>query len=78
MDVPESIKKKYAEQAVAAPQSLLLSWLNIGNQCDINYKGSKNQRLTVELALMKMAHINAIIKTNGTALTQDAVKKKLN
>src|SRR6478736_2988118 len=78
MDVPESIKKKYAEQAQAAPPSLLLSWLNIGSQCDINYKGSKNQRLAVELALMKMAHINSVFKSNGTALTQDAVKKKLN
>ncbi len=78
MDVPDSIKKKYAEQASASPQSLLLSWLNIANQCDIHYKGSKNQRLAVELALMKMAHINSVIKSNGTALAQEAVKKKLN
>lgn len=78
MDVPDSIKKKYAEQAQAAPPSLLLSWLNIANQCDLNYKGSKNQRLTVELALMKMAHIHSVFKTNGTALASEAVKKKLN
>ena len=78
MDVPESIKKQYATQAQSSPPSLLLSWLNIANQCDIHYKGSKNQRLSVELALMKMANVNAVFKSNGTALPQEAVKKKLN
>jgi DNA polymerase-3 subunit gamma/tau len=78
MDVPDSIKKQYAAQAQASPPSLLLSWLNIANQCDIHYKGSKNQRLSVELALMKMANVNAVFKSNGTALAQEAVKKKLN
>ncbi|MCX8489653.1 MAG: DNA polymerase III subunit gamma/tau, partial [Cyclobacteriaceae bacterium] len=76
MEVPDSIKKRYLQQAQACPQSLLLSWLNIANQCDIQYKGSKNQRLTVELALMKMAHVNAIF-TNVTAPTTEAVKKKI-
>lgn len=77
MEVPDSTKKKYMEQAQASSPSLLLSWLNIANQCDIHYKGSKNQRLTVELALMKMAHINAVF-TNSTAATTEAVKKKMN
>jgi DNA polymerase-3 subunit gamma/tau len=83
MEVPESIRKKYAEQAQAASPSLLLSWLNISNQCDINYKASKNQRLTVELALMKMANVNAVFKSNGNgnanATAEPAgLKKKLN
>ncbi len=83
MEVPDSIRKKYAEQAQAASSSLLLSWLNISNQCDINYKSSKNQRLTVELALMKMANVNAVFKSNGkgaSAATAEpaGLKKKLN
>ncbi len=83
MEVPDSIRKKYAEQAQACSPSLLLSWLNISNQCDINYKNSKNQRLTVELALMKMANVNAVFKSNGkgevTATAEAAgLKKKLN
>jgi len=77
MEVPDSTKKKYLEQAQAAPSSLLLSWLSIANQCDIQYKGSKNQRLTVELAMMKMAHVNAVFNSS-TAPASEAVKKKLN
>ena len=61
MEVPEDTKKKYAQQSQAAPYSMLLSWLSIANQCDINYKMSKNQRLLVELALMKMAHLKSAI-----------------
>jgi DNA polymerase-3 subunit gamma/tau len=85
MEVPDSVKKKYAEQAQSSPPSLLLTWLNIGSQCDINYKASKNQRLSVELALMKMAHVSHLISpsqvggTNG-ASSQNAeagLKKKL-
>jgi DNA polymerase-3 subunit gamma/tau len=83
MEVPETTKKKYFEQSKAANTSLLLSWLSIANQCDINYKSSKNQRLLVELALMKMANVNAIFKgalANGAipASPEAALKKKVN
>lgn len=76
MEVPDAVRKKYAQQAQSCPPSLLLSWLNIGNQCDINYKTSKNQRLSVELALMKMAHVGSILQPE--ALNHpDGLKKKL-
>lgn len=78
MEVPETTKKKYLEQSNASSPALLLSWLNIASQCDIHYKSSKNQRLLVELALMKMANVNSIFKNNETASVTEAVKKKLN
>jgi len=82
MEVPDSTKKKYLEQSLASPPALLLSWLNIASQCDINYKSSKNQRLLVELALMKMANVNSVLKTaqpgNGAAPSDAGLKKKVN
>ncbi len=78
MEVPDNVKQKYAEQAQSASPSLLLTWLNIGSQCDINYKNSKNQRLLVELALMKMAHLTDVITQTNTPLdSSSAVKKKV-
>jgi DNA polymerase-3 subunit gamma/tau len=77
MEVPESVKQKYLAQAQAAPPSLLLSWLNIASTCDINYKMSKNQRLLVELALMKMAYVNSALTVSGSSI-EAGVKKKLN
>ncbi len=78
MEVPDNIKKKYSEQAQTAPPSLLLSWLNIASTCDINYKASRNQRLLVELALMKMAYVNSALKINSNSLSEGGLKKKLN
>ena len=83
MEVPDSTKKKYVAQANATSPSLLLSWLNIANQCDLNYKGSRNQRLTVELALMKMANVNALFKgpdadDKKVPAEPAALKKKVN
>jgi DNA polymerase-3 subunit gamma/tau len=78
MEVPDNTRKKYLEQAQAANTSLLLSWLSIANQCDIQYKSSKNQRLTVELALMKMAYVNSVVQNPSATLAQEALKKKLN
>src|SRR6188768_1282721 len=69
MEVPDSVKKKYIQQAQTSPPSLLLTWLNIANQCDINYKGSKNQRLSVELALMKMAHVGSVLRADQLGTT---------
>ncbi|HEY0769148.1 MAG TPA: DNA polymerase III subunit gamma/tau, partial [Sphingobacteriaceae bacterium] len=61
--------------------SFLLSALNIANQCDLNYKTSRNQRLQVELALIKMAHINSVINLSSlpatdASLQPEGLKKK--
>ena len=60
---------QYAQQANKAPLSFLLSGLNIVSTCDQHFKSSKNQRLHVELALMKLAYLNAAVNfaTNGVA-----------
>ncbi|MCI0920220.1 DNA polymerase III subunit gamma/tau [Sphingobacterium rhinopitheci] len=79
LEVSENIKKKYIEQSTLLSAGLLLSALNIANQCEIAYKTSKNQRLQVELALLKMCHLSSAIKlaVNGVSTTQVEIKKKL-
>lgn len=79
LDVSENIKKKYFDQSNALSSGLLLSALNIANQCEISYRSSKNQRLQVELALLKMCHLSSAIKLgiNGISTSQVEVKKKL-
>ncbi|MDA7625766.1 DNA polymerase III subunit gamma/tau, partial [bacterium] len=57
LEVSESLKKRYREQAQIVPNSFLLTALNLANDCDINYKMSRNKRLHVEMSLIKMAYI---------------------
>jgi DNA polymerase-3 subunit gamma/tau len=58
LEVGEEAKKHYSEQSKKTSSSLLLSAIDLANDCDIKYKSSKNQRLLVELTLMKLASID--------------------
>jgi DNA polymerase-3 subunit gamma/tau len=70
IEVGEKTKAKYAEQAQKWNAQQLIDAIEICNHADINYKNSKNPRLTVEIALMQLASLTA----NGV----DAKKKVLN
>ncbi|MEX0884748.1 MAG: DNA polymerase III subunit gamma/tau, partial [Cyclobacteriaceae bacterium] len=74
LEVSENAKKRYVEQSAKSSLSFLLSALNICNQADIHYKGSKNQRLHVELVLMKLARLPQAINLAALA-SQDSKKK---
>jgi DNA polymerase-3 subunit gamma/tau len=82
LEVSETIKARYLQQSQAASVSFLLSAMNIANQCDISYKLSKNQRLQVELALLKMSNLLSIFNMSALPAGQNAavpngeVKKK--
>jgi len=73
LEVPDNAKSKYTEQANKSSISFLLTALNIASQCDLSYKSSKNQRLHVELTLMKLANLKAAINL----ATDSGVKKKV-
>jgi DNA polymerase-3 subunit gamma/tau len=76
LEVSDNIKSRYLAQSKAASKSFLLSALNITNQCDIYYKGSKNQRLHVEIALMKMAHLKSALQLKDLEPPIQEQKKK--
>ncbi len=57
LEVGDNAKKKYLEQSVKASINFLVQAIEKANQCDLNYRTSKNQRLLVELTLMQIASI---------------------
>jgi DNA polymerase III subunit gamma/tau len=70
LEVSETAKNKYLEQSDKTPVSFLASALSIGSQCDINYKAAKNQRLHVEMLLMKLAYLPNVLQINSTPASQ--------
>ncbi|MDH5400389.1 MAG: DNA polymerase III subunit gamma/tau [Cyclobacteriaceae bacterium] len=78
MDIPDNTRQRYSEQSANTSLSFLLTAMNITSQCDINYKASKNQRLLVELTLMKIAHISDAVKLAIALDGQGELKKKVN
>jgi len=62
LEVSDNIRQQYVRQAQAAPLPFLLSALNLVSQCDRDFKQAKNQRLHVELTLMKLAYLNGAVQ----------------
>ena len=60
LEVGDSAKKRYLQQSEKTKVVFLLEAINLSNDCDLNYKISKNQRLLVELTLMQLASISAL------------------
>lgn len=57
LEVSESIKKRYLDQALKANHEYLLSAIDILTQADFQYKATQNKRLLVELSLMQIASL---------------------
>ncbi len=57
LEVSQQIKERYHEQAKSTSAVFLVNAIELANTCDLQYKTSKNQRLLVELCLMKLASI---------------------
>ncbi|MCJ8208738.1 DNA polymerase III subunit gamma/tau [Mucilaginibacter sp. RS28] len=70
LEVSEGVRQRYLQQSQQTTTSFLLSALNIANQCEINYRMSKNQRLQVELALLKMCHLPSAFNLATNPVTQ--------
>jgi DNA polymerase-3 subunit gamma/tau len=57
IEVGSSTQKKYLAQSEMANLSFLEKAIALTNDCDLQYKASKNQRLHVELCLMQIASV---------------------
>ncbi len=58
MEVSEKLKTRYLQQSALSTLPLLLSGLQIVNECDIAYPMAKNKRLHVEMALLKINYVH--------------------
>ncbi|MGO2102986.1 MAG: DNA polymerase III subunit gamma/tau [Psychroflexus halocasei] len=74
LEVGELIKSKYFEQSEKVSHSFLLEALELANNCDFDYKLSRNQRLHVEISLMQLASITA---QNGENLQKKKLDTKI-
>jgi DNA polymerase-3 subunit gamma/tau len=61
LELSDNVKAKFLEQSKGISASFLLSALSVGSQLDINFKASKNQRLHVEIGLLKLSQISAVL-----------------
>ncbi len=58
LELPDSLKKRYKEQADKCPLQFLYDGLGITTQCESGYRASVNPRLHIEFALMRLAFLS--------------------
>ena len=67
LEKSKEIAGRYHKQALAVTPSFIINAINILGETDMNYKTSRNNRLHVELCLIKLASLQHAI---------DVIKKK--
>ena len=70
-----SISKKYIEQSKIKDLDFILKAIDLSEDCSFRYKTSKNQRLLVEICLMKLCSISQIeLKKKITIIPSNSIK----
>lgn len=59
LQVGASIRERYQTQAQKCPLPFLYRAMKLCNDCDLNYRASKNKRLLVELTLIQISQITS-------------------
>ncbi len=65
LELPDSLKRRYAEQSAKCSQKFLYTALGITTACEVGYRTSVNPRLHIEFALMRLCSI--LQKPSGEA-----------
>ena len=82
LELPDSLKKRYKEQADRCPLQFLYDGLGITTQCESGYRASVNPRLHIEFALMRLAFImnkpvpQTVVTVPQTVATTPAVSQE--
>jgi DNA polymerase-3 subunit gamma/tau len=57
LEVPEVTQQRFMEQAKQIDASRIMRALSVVSKTDVDYKGSKNQRLLIEVALLQLCSL---------------------
>ena len=75
LETSDAIRRHYAQQAQQCSPQWIFRALEIVNTCDINYRTARNKRLTVELALVKLAApVAAVPQAQSAPVQPQAVR----
>jgi DNA polymerase-3 subunit gamma/tau len=65
LEVVESFRDRYVAAAKKSDTLYLINALNVLNDAEINYKGARNKRLHVELALIKLCYLAQALQVSS-------------
>jgi DNA polymerase-3 subunit gamma/tau len=71
----DKIRARYLDQAEAIQKSSLITYLDLINQCEINYSRALHKWLHIEMALIRMCYMHRRIQTES-GIASGTEKKK--
>ncbi len=82
IELPDSLRQRYREQACSLPLQYLYSALETTVKCETAYRSSVNQRLLIEFSLMKLSGLGvqtapvqaASVQSAGRTVVQSAAR----
>ena len=74
LDLPDSLKRKYREQASRCSVKFLYEAIGITTKCEAGYRASTNQRLHIEYALMRLSFLSSEPSQTAAAPAPQPVK----
>ncbi|QOR76971.1 MAG: DNA polymerase III subunit gamma/tau [Thermoflavifilum sp.] len=77
LDIAQNFRKRYAEMARRCSLSWLVSALALLQDAGTQYRNSRNKRLTLEIAFIKLCYLQQAVQLVGDVATGEVVKKKL-
>ncbi len=57
-EVGDAVKEKYLSAASTCETAFLYKAIELSNECDLNYRASRNKRLLMELLLIRLCQLN--------------------
>ena len=77
LDFPDSLRKRYAEQAARCSVKFIYDALGVTTACEAGYKQAANQRLHIEYALMRLCFLQAAPSVEAKPTEAKPVTPKL-
>lgn len=74
LEVSHDVRERYREQAQKCNERFLIHAIKLCNDCDLNYRVSKNKRLLVELTLIQLAQLTGEADEVGSGRSPKRLK----
>ena len=74
LEVSTDVRERYCQQAQKCTERFLINAIKLCNDCDLNYRASKNKRLLVELTLIPWAQLTGEADDMGSGRSPRRLK----
>lgn len=77
VETSDRLRNRYKEQAARTSRDLVLTLMDLANDCDVHFRFAQNKRLHVEICLMKMVYAPYALEQGALPSPEETVNSDL-